>query len=183
VEAVTSGRPVAVCPSCGMRVRFMEGYTPDLSGWRDGACPSCVRQERRAQIGDMSADEQREMVMEEIRRDPTATVRQLCRVTLVDRPTVVAARNRAVREGIVPRAEDSAKRKSGGGGWKSKRWKGQREADLAYLREHPGVSRTEFAEGRGIDTRLATARLGRLVKAGTARRCSVPGKRTAYEAV
>lgn len=181
MEAVTSARPVAVCSSCGMGVRFMEGFPPDLSGWRDGVCPSCVRRERRSQIGSMSADEQREMVMEEIRRNPTVSVRELCRVTLVDRPTVVAARNQAVREGIAPRTPDSVKRKRGDRRIDSGRE--LREADLAYLRENPGVSRNEFAEGRGITPRLATARLGRLVKAERARRYSVPGKRTAYEAV
>lgn len=59
----------------------------------------------------------------------------------------------------------------------------QREADLAYLRAHPGIDRNEFADGMGITRKLATARLGRLVRAGQASRRSTASKRAVYEAV
>lgn len=60
-----------------MVVRFLPGYEPVLKGWRDGCCLACQAKIAQTRAMQMTREEQEEAVLDELRRDPDATIEDL----------------------------------------------------------------------------------------------------------
>lgn len=71
------GPPMATCRECGVVVRFMEGFAPALTGWKDGICLACRIRAARQRAAKITREEQKQTILEECRRDPDATVDEI----------------------------------------------------------------------------------------------------------
>lgn len=159
------GPPAAVCPECGVVVRFMDGYDPAPISWAGNICPAC----RRERLFRMSEEEQKRAILVEIHRDPTAPASALAQRTGLGKGLARRVRQEAVREGIAEPLAWTGKPKPPPKSARVAKVEVGTDEARAAVTDNPGVGAGDVADKVGVPRTTARRYLKLLVESGEVR--------------